>query len=344
MDIWIQDAGGDPIIDSNGDIAHCADCPCDGEVDCTPCCECHYFTFSFDDGTNTVTVSIKITPTNVENDCCCEYSVAGQALPGGGTLDFTGKMVRDLFFFTISVNASTAGTFSLPWQTVEALWSNCCGQMQQDCGHSAGPTLCVEPQTYTVCADDNDEVTVNMEVYPFCTDCVDNDPEICLTVFDADYAGGNINWAGLVWTPAEVQAGATKTACPTSYTKTTFPQTPSGSGAVHRWAWSTGGGPDLMVGRSVSVSAFGSLIQRNNTARLFGFGSPYSINYYIDTGFGPPITGTSGGFSATSPFAPPSVKGVAFPSVGAYLVTDAFFGSHTISGVTYTWERGRGWP
>jgi hypothetical protein len=28
---------------------------------------------------------------------------------------------------------------------------------------------------------------------------------------------------------------------------------------------------------------------------------------------------------------------------GVYSITDGFFGSHTVAGITYTWERGVGW-
>lgn len=348
MAIWIPAAGGDPIIDSNGDIAECANCPCGDEVDCTPCCECHYFTFDFTDGTNSVSISIKITPTNAEADCCCEYSVVAAALTGGGTLDFTGKMVRDLFFFTLTVTGSTVGTFSLPWQTVEALWANCCGQVPETgCNYAPNPALCVEPQTLLVCADDNDEVTINLQVYPFCTPCTNNDPQMCLTVFDADYAGGNLTWCGEIWTPAEVQAGASKTVCPTSYDPpykiklTPFPGAYQYV-AGHRWLWATGTLQSLNLSRTYSKGVSGTnciVQQRRNSVDLrgqdflafsFKFQGGCAVFY---TSFGG-LTGAN-------------VTGYAMPTYSAYQIPPGagqFFGSHTIGGVTYTWTQGAGWP
>jgi hypothetical protein len=81
---------------------------------------------------------------------------------------------------------------------------------------------------------ENPTATLNsISTFSDCTDCrysncPSGNPEILGTVFDADYAGGNINWAGKTWTPAEVQAGATKILCPDTYNKfSTLSITPS---------------------------------------------------------------------------------------------------------------------
>jgi hypothetical protein len=314
---------GNLVVNGSGQPISCDNCPCG--VDCAGCCNCKHFRFRFEDASaNVVEFNAKITPTNPgAGDCCCHYELNAVALPGGGTIDFVAERTYDMIVYSFQVTGSVVGDFTISTRVADALKVNCCDQTPEPCGVTGTVNLCMDEQALVACASDNEAVNVTFSVYPDCTQCNSNDPEICLTVFDADYAGGNINWAGQVWTPAEVQAGATKTACPTLYTKTTFAVSPSGYGAVHRWAWSTGGAPDLVIGRSVSVSSFGFLVQRNNSARLFGFGSPYSINFYIDTGFGPPITGTSGGFSAPTPtFTLPNVKGIAF----------------------YTWAKGLGWP
>ncbi len=59
--------------------------------------------------------------------------------------------------------------------------------------------------------------------------CAGLDPEMYLTIFDADYAGGDITWCGETWSQADVQAGAEKgPICPTLYnSKVVSPPYPS---------------------------------------------------------------------------------------------------------------------
>jgi len=156
------------------------------------------------------------------------------------------------------------------------------------------------------------------------------DPEMLVKIFDADYAGGNITWCGLTWTPAQVQAGEEKSLCGI------FQQTYStGSPYLVSEAWHYGA--SLSLHRVINYS-FG-LTQWSNFLGI----SPSPIGTLVRdlkkwTGFPPPAAGSSTVFSSLS-----LILGVATPTKGDYNITDDFFGSHLSGGITYSWAKGQGW-
>lgn len=164
------------------------------------------------------------------------------------------------------------------------------------------------------------------QLAPAVSSCPGGDPEVLLTVFDADYAGGNMQWCGETWTPAEIQAGTTKTVCPTSYT-------PGGAsaywGAVNLKLFAQIVGP-YAIHQVIFSSGF-------DTAGLQGFGLWAQESMLAKTTSA--FQGASGAltnivFSAATHGTP-----------GSNFIRDAHFGSHTTGfGVTYTWAKGPGWP
>lgn len=167
------------------------------------------------------------------------------------------------------------------------------------------------------------------------------DPEMLVTVTGAS---GTINWCGQTWNlPAD--SGVTKTVCPTGYLQTKYYQgAPPASYpnwvAFHSWFYGT----SLQLSRAVKTSNRvggykrdagnnGNNLRFKSTRDLFVFGGPYA------TARPAPITYTNTYYSSLS-----IISGVNPPQYTDYLITDDFFGSHTIGGVTYTWAKGNGWP
>jgi hypothetical protein len=169
-----------------------------------------------------------------------------------------------------------------------------------------------------------------------------------LTLFDADYAGGNISWCGQTWTQAEVQAGATKCACPTAYNKSRQTYTLGGPttlkySAQHRWFHA-----DLHIQRQYNVSylsfGFWAALQFGGNFNLLSIlGSQTDRRSF----YGSQATRFSVAGFPNSPVTNSDlniVLGVVYPLYNSYDITDTFFGSHTIGGVEYTWAKGLGWP
>lgn len=179
-----------------------------------------------------------------------------------------------------------------------------------------------------------------------------NPPSIQLTVFDADYAGGDINWCGETWTQAQVLAGESRCVCPTIYNKGNFDINNTGtpaatfngypSAALHRWKYGT----DQLALHRADVYQYGGptyylVYTRSNYLRVFGDKDKQRFrNTYQSGMFSPPlpVTGTTTDYSAIN-----KVIGLAEPSLASYDLLPAFFGSHIISGVTYTWAKGARW-
>lgn len=69
----------------------------------------------------------------------------------------------------------------------------------------------------------NNFITGTTTTTPTPSSCSNGWPEMIVSVFDADYAGGDITWCGETWNQAAVQAGEQRTICPTAYTKGTVP-------------------------------------------------------------------------------------------------------------------------
>ena len=184
--------------------------------------------------------------------------------------------------------------------------------------------------------------------------CPNSDPEMLVTVFDADYAGGDINWAGQTWTQAEVQAGTQKTACPSFYGVTQVSYALSGCGGsctgtfrIAENAWTAS---YLVLKRR--IQGFNDL----GTYNFCNYGNYHAPGYWYNR----LTAGTLNSFkqwskAVTIPCVPGTLQGgsynlgdkiksVASPTFIDYAITPAFFGSHTISGVLYTWSKGNGWP
>jgi hypothetical protein len=180
------------------------------------------------------------------------------------------------------------------------------------------------------------------------SDCPNNWPKMIVSVYDADYAGGNITWCGQVWTPAEVQAGAAKVVCPTNYTAPYKSKSTPFPGAYqyfarHTWLWLTGiSTTSLHLDRDYFKYSIGGgcVVQsvRNSVDLRGQDGGAFSFKFrggcaVFYTSFGG-LTGAD-------------VTGYPMPTYNAYKIplgVGDFFGSHTIGGVLYTWRRGVGWP
>jgi len=168
------------------------------------------------------------------------------------------------------------------------------------------------------------------------------EPSMLLTILDTDYAGGDINWCGLTWTQAEVQAGVQKCVCPTFYIKnkttttTGITQTINGD---HRWAYA--GTAGLALGRGYGIALQnGTFIltggaDQNLQVGPVGKYDQHVWNYYFgwQDSF-PPIY--SLGILNASPAVPR-------PTSNSYTLVSRFFNSYTDSGVLYTWEQGENW-
>lgn len=145
----------------------------------------------------------------------------------------------------------------------------------------------------------------------------DPNPEILLTVTGAS---GTVNWCGEQWTlPGD--SGLQKSLCPTNYGKGTY-----AGGFRHYWKKAityTG----LYLGRFVHSGSWRHSIRIQDTAfrgqnfRTSTAGTTSLYSYYLSL------------LSTASPS----------PTISNYDIPNNFFGSTTISGITYAWARGQGW-
>jgi len=173
-------------------------------------------------------------------------------------------------------------------------------------------------------------------------------PSMELTVFDADYAGGNITWCGLTWTQAEVQAGATKTACPTAYKRdhaTSVPGFPPGTNNYATLNWQYGTPAQLNIYRQYNRLDIGGTCNNASAGNLViliaGTQNPRDQNNFqnctltlVTTGPGAPVYQVG----ILTGQGPPTYSNVAATP------TASFFGSFTTAGgVQYSWARGDGW-
>jgi hypothetical protein len=160
---------------------------------------------------------------------------------------------------------------------------------------------------------------------------------------------GTINWVGETWNlPAD--SGVQKSVCPTGYSKfrSTYLVAPTTKiyRALHRWNYA--GATGLSVGRQYVASYI-------TTAGLWalppGAGCSNRVqltNTQTDekSWYGTQATRFSiAGFPNSNVVNSDInlILGVASPTYNNYDITNDFFGSHTISGITYTWEKGVGW-
>jgi hypothetical protein len=141
-------------------------------------------------------------------------------------------------------------------------------------------------------------------------------------------ASGTINWLGETWNlPAD--SGVKKCVCPTNYTKGQYPIFTTEQ-ANNIWDYKVGLDYHLRLKR---------LHYLNST-------SDYAINSLIfDVGaLSNDFKHWVGGTVVNSNFDLNLISAVGQPTNSDYIITDDFFGMHTISGITYEWERGEDWP
>lgn len=169
-------------------------------------------------------------------------------------------------------------------------------------------------------------------------------PSIALTIFDADWTGGNLSWCDKTWTPAEIQAGATKCVCPTLYEKGPYVTT------QWRHAW-------------VHAALFGIYLARQVTyvGGTFIYGAANDAGITVDyptPTMGPPFHNAKDGrfwtYNSISVTQTVSLGPYTYqlnkiltapgrPLSNDYQLTDDFFGTYSAGGVQYTWVRGNDW-
>lgn len=160
----------------------------------------------------------------------------------------------------------------------------------------------------------------------------DPDPSVELTVFDADYAGGDISWAGQTWTPAEVQAGASKTACPTNYQLGTVLGAAGAGGLWEKW---TNNSANRLVLQRYYTAPYDPGYPTRYAERvisIFG-GAPTYVDFWRSSNYG---------YSASN-CQLNVLCGSQGTSSNSYRVLNGQFGSYTAAGVQYSWARGQGW-
>ena len=179
-------------------------------------------------------------------------------------------------------------------------------------------------------------------------------PSIALTVFDADYAGGNITWCAKVWTQQEVKDGVTKCVCPTRYdlkkelTQTT-PVTSVFGANIEKWEFSQING--LWIDRAINLSVYSvaSYYVRHKWWRILQGAAPNTTDRLSRTLLTYDFTWTTGWTSIgsaaefTLPGMNPATSGQ-IPTINDYKILDAMFGNYTdVNGINWKWERGRNW-
>jgi len=144
----------------------------------------------------------------------------------------------------------------------------------------------------------------------------DPNPEMLLTVSGSS---GTINWCGETWNlPGD--SGVQKSVCPTDYTKSV----PTPSSVSHRWVYSKSGSTGLSLRRKFTGVGFNG-IDLYPVASYAHFETAFSGTYY----YANPTTWYPG----LGPI----------PTTNDFYLGNAFFTSITVSGVTYTWQKGAGW-
>jgi hypothetical protein len=210
--------------------------------------------------------------------------------------------------------------------------SGVCYELTEESSQTAIDTMSID-DSYSDCAscqsDQGAEIWLPCTPVNVCdgNDCGgSNEPNIQLTVFDADYAGGNITWCGQVWTPAEVQAGATKCACPTTYV------VPAAFANANQWIAS---GLKLYHDTLFSIVAGRKVILSPGTVSATSVCNGSQNN----------CADTSAGVFAGSPIRGclPKVNPTANFTTSPAVIEDCQFLDHTVSGVNYKWEKGINW-
>lgn len=165
------------------------------------------------------------------------------------------------------------------------------------------------------------------------TNCPGSDPSVRLCVFDADYAGGDINWCGETWTQVEVQSGTSKCICPDFYTNFD-----AGSNGYNTWYK---GGDNLRIGHQViSTGSIGILFVHMQSDAMGTYRSSRKTHYIPTTSS---TSGTNfGGFPSAMPA--PIVSLSAAQTTDDFQIRDGQFISFISSGIQYSWAKGDNWP
>ena len=185
----------------------------------------------------------------------------------------------------------------------------------------------------------------------------DPDPEMLLTVTGAS---GTINWCGQTWNlPAD--SGVEKSVCPTFYSlgrgtqfQFTFTNTYKEYFAEHQWHHNN----SLRLEQNYRIyawSATWALWNRDG----FGPGNKGYIRLQPPAGNRLDLLGVQGNtvpmprpaYGYILPLSATGQLDMGILSLGMptwtynnYGLTNQWFGSHTIGGVTYAWAKGAGWP
>lgn len=186
-------------------------------------------------------------------------------------------------------------------------------------------------------------------------------PSMVLTVFDADYEGGDISWCGETWTQAQVRAGIQKCVCPASY----FKGQATSTGFVKYFRaserWNVAG---MYLRRGYQIYSYNGYFGAqpywsNQIALTIATGAAYGTTrhrgyFWAPGGTSRPLYANTPGYAYpwNSTYADPQMVSWLFgwaifnPAThnpGGYNITNNYFFSYVKSGVTYTWARGTGW-
>jgi hypothetical protein len=184
-------------------------------------------------------------------------------------------------------------------------------------------------------------------------------PSLNISVFKADYVGGGIRWCNQTFSQSDIQGGVVKTACPHWYRRIQNSRT-----SHHTYTWSTGtwhmkrtikdafelwiynfnspqGSPSHVLQRAVNYNIY------NGSANCMGqnwvkvAGRHYLGQTDRIQGWGcPPLNPT---YSPMFVLGLLSVNRPGLPSYNNYRITNDFFGSSVISGLTFTWTKKSAW-
>lgn len=177
-------------------------------------------------------------------------------------------------------------------------------------------------------------------------------PSIALTIFDADYVGADIDWAGKTWTQSEINDGVTKCQCPNNYILGgPYPYGPFNIHYTERWAagLSTANSifilyRDYVVGNGTAPTFLTNIWNKVNIRfqQLGGadrgtYDLKNSTTLSIYANFGYLWTATTNTWNAIQP----TLTKQASPN--NYRLLDIQFGTVTRSGIQYIWDRGANW-
>ncbi len=167
--------------------------------------------------------------------------------------------------------------------------------------------------------------------------CTGGDPEVYLTIFDADYAGGGITWCGVAFSQSDIQNATERgPVCPTLYTRErTYTLNPY----VARNTWAYNASLRMARGWSGFTPASNYPVKEQ---QIIGINNTAIAAYRKDS-----ISLTFSTFQIGV-----LTAGIPVPTWNSYAIVpnplspttlDIFFGSYTEAGIQYSWRRGNGW-